>query len=447
MISLSGIRGIVGQSIDAETVGDFAAAFGTCLGGRKVIIGRDSRTSGAEFCDAAADMLMRCGCPVVNLGVVTTPGTALMVRRHQAAGGVVITASHNPGDWNGLKFLTPEGLAPPLEQARRIWSVRDARDFKFVPAEQVGSVIEDPTTHDKHVAAVRGIVDPSRIAGRKLRVVLDSVNGAGGPAGKLLLEALGCDTVHLNGEPTGQFAHPPEPLAENSGELCDVVRREGADIGFAQDPDADRLAIVDNDGTYIGEEYTLALAAKHIFATRPGPAATNLSTSRMLDDLAEQAGERCAVHRTAVGEANVVEGMRRHHCVIAGEGNGGVIDPRVVPVRDSLVAIALVLQLLAEERKSLSEIVASMPRYAMIKQKFECSKEKTAEVLEAVRSQFSGERINDLDGVRIDWPEGWIHVRASNTEPIIRIIAEARDARTAQSLVDRVRKTTDPIIK
>ena len=225
------------------------------------------------------------------------------------------------------------------------------------------------------------------------------------------------------------------------------MRREGADVGFAQDPDGDRLAIVDDSGTYIGEEYTLALAGKYIFATRPGPAATNLSTSRMLDDLAEQAGEPCIVHRTAVGEANVVEGMRRYNCVIAGEGNGGVIDPRVVPVRDSLVAMALVLQLLTGEHRPLSEIVASMPRYAMIKQKFECSKEKTAEVLEAVRSQFSGERINDLDGVRIDWPEGWIHVRASNTEPIIRIIAEATDRPAAQSLVDRIRKIAYPILK
>ena len=447
IVSVSGIRGIVGQTITPAIAAEFTAAFATTLRGRRIVIGRDSRPSGGSIRDAIVKAMTTCGCPVIDLGVVSTPGTAMMIIHHQAAGGVVITASHNPGEWNGLKFLTSEGVAPPLEVARRIWTLRDTGEFASVPAEQIGEVTPDSTTHDRHVAAVCRIVDREQIATRRFRVVLDSVNGAGGAAGKMLLEALGCEVVHLNGEPTGDFAHTPEPTADNLTDLCAVVRREKGDIGFAQDPDADRLAIVDEQGTYIGEEYTLALAAKHIFAIQPGPAATNLSTSRMIDDLAEQAGGPCVVHRTAVGEANVVHAMKQHNCVIGGEGNGGVIYPPVVAVRDSLVAMALVLQLLTQENAPLSSVVAALPRYTIVKHKIECSQERIARVLEAVKSRFTGERINDLDGVRIDWPNGWVHVRGSNTEPIIRIIAEAADKQTAESLANRIRDIAHPILK
>lgn len=447
VISVSGIRGIVGRSITPAIAAEFTAAFATTLRGGQVVLGRDSRPSGSAIRNAVVEALTRCGCSVIDLGVVTTPGTALMIIRRQAAGGLVITASHNPREWNGLKFLTSEGIAAPLDIARQIWALRDAGEFALVAGEQIGKLSHDPTTHDRHVAAVCRIVDPKRITARKFRVVLDSVNGAGGAAGKMLLEALGCEVVHLNGEPTGDFAHTPEPTAENLTDLCEAVRHEKGDVGFGQDPDADRLAIVDEQGTYIGEEYTLALAAKHIFATQPGPAATNLSTSRMIDDLAEQAGGPCVVHRTAVGEANVVHAMKRHHCVIGGEGNGGVIYPPVVPVRDSLVAMALVLQLLAQENAPLSGVVAALPHYTIVKHKFECAQECVARVLEAVKSRFADEQINDLDGVRIDWPEGWVHVRGSNTEPIIRIIAEAADKQTAESLADRIRDIAHPILK
>ncbi len=456
IVSVSGIRGIVGQTITPAIAGqtitpaiaaEFAAAFATTLRGGRIVIGRDSRPSGGPIRDAVVEAMTTCGCSVIDLGVVSTPGTAMMIIHHQAAGGLVITASHNPGEWNGLKFLTAEGVAPPLEVARQIWALRDAGEFASVADDQIGQAVQDSTTHDRHVAAVCKIVDPERIAARRFRVVLDSVNGAGGAAGKMLLEALGCEVVHLNGEPTGDFAHTPEPTANNLTDLCEVVRREKGDIGFAQDPDADRLAIVDEQGTYIGEEYTLALAAKQVFATQPGPAATNLSTSRMIDDLAKQAGGPCAVHRSAVGEANVVHAMKRHNCVIGGEGNGGVIYPPVVAVRDSLVAMALVLQLLAQENTPLSSIVAGMPRYTIIKHKFDCDQERIAQVLEAVKSRFAGEQMNDLDGVRIDWPEGWVHVRGSNTEPIIRIIAEAADKQTADSLANRIRDIAHPILK
>jgi phosphomannomutase len=251
--------------------------------------------------------------------------------------------------------------------------------------------------------------------------------------------------VHINAEPTGHFAHVPEPLAENLTQLCEAVRAQKADAGFAQDPDADRLAIVDEAGRYIGEEYTLALAARYMFGAHPGPAAANLSTSRMIDDLAASAGGPCKVHRSAVGEANVVSAMKEFGCVFGGEGNGGIIDPRVVPVRDSLVSMALTLQLLTESGKTVSALVAEIPRYTMVKTKFECSKERIARVLSAVRDRYARERVNDIDGVRIDFADGWVHVRGSNTEPIIRIIAEGTTPERTDALIAGVRSIADSI--
>ncbi|MEP0841952.1 MAG: phosphoglucosamine mutase, partial [Phycisphaerae bacterium] len=338
-----------------------------------------------------------------------------------------------------IKFLTSEGLAPPPAEAAKLFDLYHRKAFVLADVERVGRLVADSTAAATHVDAALGIVDAARIASRRYRVVLDSVNGAGGGEGRMLLERLGCEVMHVNAEPSGRFAHTPEPLAENLTQLCAEVKRTGASVGFAQDPDADRLAVVDETGRYIGEEYTLALCAKYLFAARPGPAAANLSTSRMIDDLAAQAGGPCRVFRSAVGEANVVETMKANGCVFGGEGNGGIIDPRVVPVRDSLAAMSLILQLMADAGRPLSGLVAEIPAYVMIKQKAECSKERIAQVLAAVRTKFAHERINDLDGVRIDWPDGWVHVRGSNTEPIIRLIAEAPTVQRAEDLIAAVR--------
>jgi phosphomannomutase len=384
--------------------------------------------------------LLAGGCKIADLGVVSTPGAALMVRELGAAGGMMITASHNPVIWNGIKFITQAGSAPAMAEAEAILDRYRSRRFSLVPVEGMRGAACDESTAQRHVDLVMAIVRPEQIRERRYRVVLDSVCGAGGAAGRRLLESLGCHVTHLNAEPTGQFPHPPEPLAENLTGLADAVARERADVGFAQDPDADRLAIVDEGGRYIGEEFTLALAAHHVFSTRPGPAVANLSTSRMIDDLAARSGGGCRVWRSAVGEANVVEVMREKGAVIGGEGNGGVIDPRVVYVRDSLVAMALTLQSMTNLARPLSAIVAELPRYHMIKEKFECDRERIAAALAAVKAAFAGERMNDADGVRIDWPEGWIHVRGSNTEPIMRVIAEAEDAGRANSLIARVRR-------
>jgi phosphomannomutase len=445
MMSVSGVRGVVGETMTPQLAADLGCAYGTMLSGRRVVVARDSRPSGAMIRNAVVSGLLATGCDVVDLGVVSTPGAAMMIRTLGCAGGVVVTASHNPVIWNGIKFLTDEGLAPPKARAEAILGTYEAKSFGLVDVEGLGRLESNGTTVAAHVAATLEIVRPEPIRARGPRVVLDSVNGAGGDEGKALLERLGCTVVQVNGEPTGQFAHPPEPLAENLTGLCEAVRAEGADVGFAQDPDADRLAIVDERGCYIGEEYTVALAAMHYFQQQPGPAAANLSTSRMIDALAAGAGPPCAVHRSPVGEANVVETMKQHHCVFGGEGNGGVIDPRVVPVRDSLVAMAVVLKLMADRGQTLSELVAQIPHFVMIKQKFACDRDRIGRILDAVRTQFAGERINDADGVRIDWAEGWVHVRGSNTEPIFRVIGEASDEATAAALIGRVRAVADGV--
>ncbi|MFQ5422864.1 MAG: phosphoglucosamine mutase [Phycisphaerae bacterium] len=437
LMGVSGTRGVIGRTMTPTLAAELGAAFGTHLDGGAVVVGRDSRQSGTMVRFATVSGLLSCGCDVIDLGIVTTPGTAIMVRQREAAGGVVITASHNPAVWNGIKFLSSEGFAPPPETARSILDRYHNKDFRYAAVAGLGRVTTDDTTHERHVARVLAIVDMDAIRRRGFKVVLDSVNGAGGAGGRKLLERLGCRVVHVNAEPTGRFPHEPEPIEENLTGLCRAVREHDADVGFAQDPDADRCAVVDDAGGYIGEEFTLALAARHVFATRGGPAATNLSTSRMIDDLAQAAGAG-PVYRTPVGEANVARAVLDRGCTIGGEGNGGVIEPRVVPVRDSFVSMALVLNLMAAEGRPLCEIICDMPHYVMTKQKFELDRERVALWLDRVRTIVGDGRLNDVDGLRIDWPEGWVHVRPSNTEPVARVIAEARNSETAAALAARV---------
>ncbi|MFO0972616.1 MAG: phosphoglucosamine mutase [Phycisphaerae bacterium] len=438
MMSISGVRGLIGRTMTPVLAAELGQAFGAHVAAGRVVVGRDSRPSGPMVRDAVVAGLLASGCEVIDLGVASTPGVGLMVTRLGAAGGVVITASHNPIEWNGVKFITARGCAPAPDEAQRILDRYHAKRFELRPVEALRTARSDDSTHAEHVAAVRTQVNVDAIRRRKFRVVLDSVNGAGGEEGRRLLEQLGCSIEHLNGEPTGRFAHTPEPIAENLTGLCDAVRRGSAEIGFAQDPDADRLALVDERGQYIGEEFTLALAARRVFARRPGAAAANLSTSRMIDDLAAAAGGDCRVVRTPVGEAHVVQAMLREQCVIGGEGNGGVILPQVGLIRNSLVAMALVLDLLADSGGTLSAAVAALPRYAMVKRKFELPADAIRAWLERARAQLTDGRVNAADGLRIDWSAGWVHLRASNTEPIARAIAEAADAATAERLIERV---------
>ena len=440
MVGISGIRGIVGQTLTPRVALEFAQAYGTLLNGGRVVLGRDSRPSGPMFEAAAAAGLVATGCHVTQLGLAMTPTIGRTVREGRYDGGVIITASHNPGEWNGLKFLDDLGVAPDPQRARQIAAIHAEGRFRLV---ETGFELprEDRQAGERHAQAVAQAREVSLARLKGLRVVLDSINGAGCVHTPAFLEALGCDVVHINGAPTGEFAHRPEPLRENLGQLCAAVRDAGAAIGFAQDPDADRLAIVDEHGEYIGEEYTLALATESVLSRRPGLVAANLSTSRMVDDIAARYGVK--VLRTPVGESHVARAMLANKCVVGGEGNGGVIDPRICYVRDSLSAISLVLQLMAASGKSVSELTALFPRYASIKQKLDVPRDRIDAAVGAVAGAFADRSPNASDGVRVDFEEGWVHLRASNTEPIMRIIAEGSTDKAAADLVARVRSAAE----
>jgi phosphomannomutase len=443
MIGISGMRGTVGGSLTPAVVSRMAGALAAFLksrkpGALKVVFGRDSRPSGIWVRDAAIAALVASGIEVIDLDIVTTPGVAMMVRHLHADAGVVATASHNPIQWNGLKLLNSDGIAPPPTDADAIAAFYHAERTELVPVEMLLPPRRDSQTHALHVKRVLEQVDVLGISSRRFKVVLDSVNGAGCVATATLLGKLGCQLIHLNGTPDGRFAHEPEPTQQNLVGLSEEVRRQRAAIGFAQDPDGDRLAVVDETGRYIGEEYTLVLCAQWILGRRPGVAVANLSSSRMLDDVA--AAHKTHVIRTPVGEANVVQAMLAHSAIIGGEGNGGVIDPRIVPGRDSLVAIAYILQLMTDTNQSISQLVAQIPHYEIVKTKFPCDRAAASRAVEALKVQFATERVDTQDGIRIDWPSAWVHARPSNTEPIMRIIAEAPDRAAADKLIARVQE-------
>lgn len=436
MVGVSGIRGIVGETLTPVVAAEFAQAYATVLGGGRVVLGRDSRPSGSMFAGAVRAGLIAGGCEVTDLGLVMTPTVGRAISEGGYDGGVIITASHNPREWNGLKFLDELGVAPDPDRAGRIAEIRASGAYQLI-RDGFAEVGMDDRAGERHVRAVLEACEVDLGPLRGTRVVLDSVNGAGCRDTPVLLGALGVEVVQINGQPTGDFAHPPEPVRENLGGLCEAVRRTGAALGLAQDPDADRLAIVDERGEYIGEEYTLALAVQSVLSRRPGVVAANLSTSRMIDDIA--AGHRVEVIRTPVGEAHVARAMQAHGCVVGGEGNGGVIDPRICHVRDSLSAASLVLQLLAATGETVSELVAGLPRYATIKEKFALERGGIRAAVEAVTGAFGDERLNTSDGVRVDFADGWAHVRPSNTEPILRVFVEAVTVERARELMARVR--------
>jgi phosphomannomutase len=441
MIGISGMRGTIGGSLTPAVVSRMSAAFaaflksrrGSSTGRLKVVFGRDSRPSGTWVRDAAISALVASGLEVVDLNIVTTPGVAMMVRHLDADAGMIATASHNPIEWNGLKLLNRDAVAPPAADAQLIKEFYQNERTDFVAVEHLILPRQDTQTHALHVKRVLSYVDILGISSRRYKVVLDSVNGAGCVATATLLSKLGCQLVHLNSVPDGRFAHEPEPTEENLTSLSAEVRRQRAAVGFAQDPDGDRLAIVDENGVYIGEEYSLALCAKWILSRLPGVAVTNLSSSRMLDDIA--AANSSTVLRTPVGEANVIQAMLSSGATIGGEGNGGVIDPRIVPGRDSLVGMAYILQLMASTGQSISQLVAQIPRYVIVKTKFPCRREDAQRVALALKSRFASEKIDTQDGIRVDFADAWLHARPSNTEPVMRIIAEAPDRSQAEKII------------
>ncbi len=445
MLSVSGIRGIVGETMTPEVVETFANAFVSFLSEKLrrlpvLCVARDSRPSGPSLQNAVASAFVRCGCTVTDLGVVATPTASVMIHALGADGGMIVTASHNPTPWNGLKCLDENGLAPSKKAAEDI--IRRFHECLSLEPKEDGCLQVNTQGNDTHIAKLFGLIDPGPIRKKRFRVVLDSINGAGCVSGLKCLELLGCEVLHLNGEPTGEFAHTPEPKAENLTDLAEKVEMFDADVGFAQDPDADRLAIVDETGFYFGEEYTLVLAAMRWLEEHPNTSvATNLSTSRMIDDVAESHG--CSTWRSAVGEANVANMMKEHGCVIGGEGNGGVIFPEVCWVRDSLAGIVLTLDLMRRKNKPLSNIVRSIKSYEMIKRSIDLKDlggiPAIEKEIERLKMEYANDKLDDSDGLRIDFEEGWVHVRPSNTEPIARVIAEASDSLTAYKLSNRVK--------
>ncbi len=445
MLSVSGARGIVGKTMTPEVAHTYASAFVSFLSDKlgklpSLCVARDSRPSGPSLQDAVALAFVECGCQVTDLGVVATPTAGVMINSLRADGGIIITASHNPTPWNGIKCLDEDGLAPSKEDAAEI--IRRFHEQVSLDSKDGGTLNKNTQGNDTHISKLLGVISPKPIRDKRFRVVLDSINGAGCESGLKLLELLGCDVLHLNGEPTGDFAHPPEPKAEHLTDLASMVDKFDADVGFAQDPDADRLAVVDETGFYFGEEYTLVLAAMQWLQEHPNTStATNLSTSRMIDDVANIHG--CKTWRSAVGEANVASVMKEHGCVIGGEGNGGVIFPEVCWVRDSLSGMALILDLMRSKDKPLSNIVRGIPPYEMIKRTIGLENigglPAIEKEIERLKVEYEEYKQDDSDGLRIDFDEGWLHVRPSNTEPIARVIAEASDSLTAYKFSNRVK--------
>ena len=432
-ISISGVRGVVGQSLTPKLLTRFAQAFGTHTGSGTIVIGRDPRTSGEMVKHAVVAGVLSTGSRVIDIGMCPVPTVQLQVRHRRAQGGIAITASHNPPEWNALKFIGSNGLFLDAGQARELLDIYHQGQYTKVGGAELRSVEDVEGATDLHIKAILDVLGPLPQTSRKLRVVLDSCNGAGSLVGPKLIEALGAEVIPLNVTPDGSFPRPAEPVAENLGDLCNAVKEHKADIGFAQDMDADRLAIVSDHGVPIGEDYTLALATLFVLGRRKGPVVANLSTTSAVGDIAKQFG--CPVFLTKIGEVNVTDVMRQQNAVIGGEGNGGVIYPRINFARDSLVGMALVLHLLAESGKTVTEVLDGIPRYSIVKEKMSCPSDRIATVLRKLRAEFGSLQMDTRDGVKVIKPEGWFLVRGSNTEPIIRIVAEAKTEEQAKEIV------------
>ncbi len=432
ILSISGLRGVIGDGLEPTFLVEFAAALGTLFEGGSVVVGRDGRATGSLVKHAVLAGLEAVGCNVLDAEIASTPTVGVLVQHYGAAGGIQITASHNPAPWNGLKPFSPQGSVFDAATGQRLLALLESKQFHYAEWNKIGVASPLPDPGAPHLDRVLQLVDVAAIRKRRLKVVLDCNHGSGSVLGPRLLEALGCEVHVMGGTPDGQFAHVPEPLKANLGDLCDAVQQHGADVGFAQDPDADRLAIVDNTGRYIGEELTLALCADYVLARTPGPVVVNGSTSRVSADIAAKYG--CPFHRSYVGEAHVVAKMRALGAIIGGEGNGGLIEPKVGYVRDSFASMAYVAAGLAARGGDLATWVNELPAYAIVKDKLTCPATQVVPACEALRRHYTTATVTDGDGLRLDWDDRWVQVRASNTEPILRVIAEAPGEAAAVAL-------------
>lgn len=447
--SISGIRGTIGGStgdnltpIDAVK---FAAAYGTWLknySGKDtltVVIGRDARLSGEMIQNLVVSTLVGLGIDVVDLGLSTTPTVEIAVPLEKADGGIILTASHNPKQWNALKLLNEKGEFLNAEEGQKILELAEKEDFDFTEVDDLGSVTKNDAYIDIHIDEVLNLslVDANVIREKKFKVVVDGVNSTGGIAIPKLLKELGVEVVELYCDPTGHFPHNPEPLKEHLGDICLKVVEEKADFGIVVDPDVDRLAFISNDGEMFGEEYTLVACADYVLGRTKGNTVSNLSSSRALRDVTQKHGG--SYEAAAVGEVNVVTKMKANNAIIGGEGNGGIIYPESHYGRDSLVGTALFLMLMAEKGGTVAELRASYPSYFMSKKKIQLTPDLDVDaLLQAMYEKYNQEEVSTIDGVKIDFSENWVHLRKSNTEPIIRIYTEAKSQTEADSLADKI---------
>ncbi len=447
-ISVSGVRGVVGESLTPQLAAKFAQAFGTYLGRGEVIVGQDSRQSGTMVKKAVLSGLLSVGCKPVEVGICPIPSIQVFTKQAKATGAIVVTASHNPKEWNGLKFLNKEGLFLNYHQVEEFLDIYHQGEFSLVDVDKyrIPEYEENPT--EPHAKRLLSYLNVNSIAKGKFKVAIDCCNGAGAVLAPWLLERLGCLPVLLNCVPDGRFAHHPEPLPENIAELCRAVVENKADVGFVQDADADRLAVVNEKGEPLGEEMTLVLAMKHVLSKKPGPVVINLSTSQAIDDIA--AGYGVPVIRTRIGEINVVEAILslEEKPAVGGEGNGGVILPDIHPCRDSFTAMGLILEYMAASGKTVSGLQNELPRYFMIKDRIEKTQEEAYRLLKGLRQKYRDKgEISLVDGMKIIFSDYWVHIRPSNTEPIIRLIVEAKSRTRAEEMVGLWRREIAEISK
>ena len=446
--SISGIRGTIGghagDNLTPLDVVKFTTAYARLIAernpGRKltIVVGRDARISGEMVANLVEGTLLGCGVDVVNVGLCTTPGTELAVTAHKADGGIIITASHNPRQWNALKLLNGDGEFLSDAEGKRVLAMAEEEDYAYPEIDGIGHVVSRESYNERHIEQVLALplVDVEAVRARKFKVVVDAVNSVGGVVMPELLRRLGCEVVELNCEPTGEFAHNPEPLPQNLTEIAEVIVREKADLGIVVDPDVDRLAFVNEDGTMFVEEYTLVAVADYVLSHKVGNTVSNLSSSRALRDVTERRGGR--YYASAVGEVNVVAKMKEVGAVIGGEGNGGVIYPELHYGRDALVGTALFLTYLAQRGMTMTQLRATYPAYYASKNKIELTPAIDVDkVLREIKTRYAGEQVNDIDGVKIDFAENWVHLRKSNTEPIIRVYTEAKSMEEADALAQR----------
>ena len=442
-ISVSGVRGIVGESLTPRLVAQFAQAFGSYVGCGDILVGRDTRGSGPMLESAIVSGLLAVGCRPVLLGVCPVPSIAVKTSAVGAAGAIAITASHNPIEWNALKFITGRGLFVNAHQAQELLDVYHQAQFSLVENIQFKRVKTDPDPMGAHLQRLAEYLDVETIRKPGIEVAFDCCNGAGSVLTPRFLQTLGCRTHPLYATPDGRFPRGPEPRPENLGDLCELVKKTGAAVGFAQDVDADRLAVVDERGRPIGENYTLALAVRYVLSKTPGTVVTTLSASRAIDDVAAEFG--CRVVRTKIGEIHVTEALLADGGVIGGESNGGVIIPAIHPCRDSFAAMGVILEYLAASGKSVSQLVAEIPSYEIARGRIECSTQTADRVVRELRRRYTGDGVSTLDGIKIDRADGWVHVRPSNTEPILRLIAEATTREHADELLNRFKTEAEGI--